>query len=82
MWSQIDISHSAKKEVVALHDKVKERESLVVVTNESVGVEARKLKEELASSSLSPRGIAGPTGPFLRSTKRKGRRLWRSSLPS
>ena len=50
MCSQIDLGHRAKKEVVLLRDKVKERESLVAATTEFARAEAWKLREELESS--------------------------------
>ena len=43
MWSQIDVDRHV--------ENVKESESLVVATTESAEVEARKLKNELATSA-------------------------------
>ena len=51
MWSQIDVGHGARKEVVQLREKVKEGEDLVATAIESADVEARILKEELATTS-------------------------------
>ena len=50
MWSQIGIGYRAKKEVVLLLDKEKESKSLVEATIESVGVKARKIRDELEIS--------------------------------
>ena len=51
MWSQIDISHRARREVIMLRNKLQESENLVAATIEAGSVEAHKLRDLLESLS-------------------------------